>query len=150
MYMSLCVYMYVHIHMYVWGSVCVFVLLSISVFSLLMLLGRGWWASTASAASHPVGPGGVGRSCTNKAGPLWRGSSPQLGSCKRKWVKPRLFDSASEACPERQHLKGLVTSVSKQLVGWTPDVSIGVRPPRRRFQLAESNGLSDSTISDLP
>lgn len=50
-------------------------------------------------------------------------------SCKRKRVKPRLFDSASEDCPERQHLKGLATSDSKQLAERNPDLSVGVRAP---------------------
>lgn len=57
--------------------------------------------------------------------------------------------SGLKAWPELHHLKGLVISVSKKLMGQNPDVSIGVRPPRHPFQQVESNGQFDSTIYDL-
>ncbi|KAK4831400.1 hypothetical protein QYF61_017531 [Mycteria americana] len=50
---------------------------------------------------------GLAECPAHEAGPLWCGSSLQLGSCECKRVKPRLFDSASESRPELQHLKGL-------------------------------------------
>lgn len=57
-YMCVCVYVYMCVYVYVYVYVCMGECLCIC---LLMLLGRGWWASTASAASHPAGLGGVGR-----------------------------------------------------------------------------------------
>lgn len=41
--------------------------------------------------------------------------------------------SGFKACPELQHLKSLVISVSKKLMGQNPDVSVGVSPPQASF-----------------
>lgn len=76
---------------------------------------------------------GLAECPTKEAELLWCGSSLQLGSCKHKQVKSCLFDSASEACPESQHLKGLVISASRKIMGQTPDVSVEFRPPKVSF-----------------